>query len=72
MLLGRKNQYWENDDSTKWNLQISCNPYQITNDILHRTRTKKFHNSYGSTKDPKYSYINCYSQEEKQEKFKKP
>ena len=24
------------------NLQIQCNPYQITNDIFHRTRTKKF------------------------------
>ena len=27
--------------------------YQITNSIIHRTRTKKFHNSYGNTKDPK-------------------
>ena len=24
------------------NLQIQCNPYQITNGIFHRTRTKKF------------------------------
>ena len=40
MLWGRKNQYYENDYSTKCNLQIQCNPYQITNDIFHRTRTK--------------------------------
>ena len=41
MFLGRKNQYGENDYTTKCNLQIQCNPYQITNDIFHRTRTKK-------------------------------
>ena len=34
------------------NLQIQCDPYQITNGTFHRTRTKKFHNSYGNTKDP--------------------
>ena len=32
MLLGWNNQYCEND----------CNPYQITNGIFHRTRTKNF------------------------------
>ena len=42
MFLGRKNQYCENDDTTKCNLQIPCDPYQTTNDIFHRTRTKKF------------------------------
>ena len=26
----------------KSNLQIQCNPYQITSDIFHRTRTKTF------------------------------
>ena len=40
MFLGRKNQYCENDYTTKHNLQIQCNPYQITNVIFHRTRTK--------------------------------
>ena len=40
MFLGRKNQYCENDYTTKSNLQIQCDPYQITNDIFHRTRTK--------------------------------
>ena len=36
MILSRKNQYCENDFTTK------CNPYQITNGIFHRTRTKNF------------------------------
>ena len=39
ILLDWKNQYCENDYSTQINLQIQCNPYQITNDIFHRTRT---------------------------------
>ena len=42
MFLGRENQYCENDYTTKYNLQIQCNPYQITNSIFHRTRTKNF------------------------------
>ena len=42
MYLGRKNQYCENDYATKCNLQIQCDPYQITNGIFHRTRTKNF------------------------------
>ena len=42
MFLGRKNQRCENDYVTKCNLQIQCYPYQITNGIFHRTRTKNF------------------------------
>ena len=42
MFLSWKNQYCENDYTTKCNLQIQCNPYHITNDIFHRTRTKNF------------------------------
>ena len=42
MFLSRKNQFCENDYTTKSNLQIQCDPYQITNDIFHRTRTKNF------------------------------
>ena len=42
MFLGRKNKYCENDYTTKCNLQIQCNPYQINNAIFHRTRTKTF------------------------------
>ena len=42
MFLGRKNQYCENDYMTKRNLEIQCDPYQITNGIFHRTRRKNF------------------------------
>ena len=41
MFLDWKNQYCENDYTTQSNLQIQCNPYQITNGIFQRTRTKK-------------------------------
>ena len=40
MFMSRKNQYCENDYTTKGNLQIQCDPYQITNGIFHRTRKK--------------------------------
>ena len=42
MFLDRKNQYCENDYTTKCNLQIQCNLYQITNGVFHKTRTKNF------------------------------
>ena len=42
MFLGRKNQYCENHYTTKCNLQIQGDPYQITNGIFHKTRTKNF------------------------------
>ena len=42
MFLGRKNQYYENDCTTKCKLQIQCDPYQTANGIYHRTRTKNF------------------------------
>ena len=42
MFLGRKNQYCENGYTTKCNLQIQCDPYQIINGIFHRTGTKNF------------------------------
>ena len=32
----------ENDYTTQSNLQIQCNPYETTNGIFHRTRTKTF------------------------------
>ena len=41
ILLDKKNQYCENDYTTKCNLQIQCNPYHITSGIFHRTRIKK-------------------------------
>ena len=34
------NQYCQNDYTTQGNLQIEWNPYQITNCIFHKTRTK--------------------------------
>ena len=42
MFLNRKNQYCESDYTTKCNLQIQHDPYQITNGIFHRKRTKNF------------------------------
>ena len=42
MFLVRKNQSFENDNTTKCNLQIQCDPYQITNGIFHPTRRKSF------------------------------
>ena len=42
MFLDWKNQHWENDYTTKSNLQIQWNPYETTNGIFHRTRTKNF------------------------------
>ena len=51
MFLDRKNRYRENDYITKHNLQIQCDPYQITNGIFHRTRTKNF-TIHMETQDP--------------------
>ena len=42
MFMDRKNQYSENEYTTQSNLQIQCNPYQATNDIVHRARTNNF------------------------------
>ena len=42
MLFDWKNQHCQNDRTAKGNLQIQCNPYQITNNFLHRSRTKYF------------------------------
>ena len=32
-----KSQYYQNDYTTQGNLQIQCNPYQITKQLFHRT-----------------------------------
>ena len=42
VFLDWKNQYCQNKYTTQGNLQIQSNPYEITNGIFHRTRTKKF------------------------------
>ena len=52
MFLGRKNRYYENDCTTKTNLQIQCNSYQITNGIFHRTTTKNFTITMETQKSP--------------------
>ena len=43
IILGRKNQYCENDYTTKCSLQIQCNPYQITNGIFTELEQKISH-----------------------------
>ena len=62
MFLGRKNQYSQNDNTTNYNLQIQCDPYQITNGIFHRTRTKNFMIHMETQKTP-----NSQSSPEKEE-----
>ena len=42
MILGRKKKYCENDYTTKCNLQIQCESWQITNGIFYKTRIKHF------------------------------
>ena len=42
LFLDWNNQHCENDYTTQSNPQIQCNPYQTTNDVFHRTRTKNF------------------------------
>ena len=42
MFLKWKNQHCENDYNNQSNLQMQSNPYQTTNGIFHRTRTKNF------------------------------
>ena len=51
-----KNKYCKTEYATQDNLNIQCNPYQISNCIFHRTKTNKklFSNLYGDTKDPLY------------------
>ena len=41
IFLDWKNHYCETDYATQGNLQIQCNPYQITHGSFYRTRTKK-------------------------------
>ena len=40
MLLDWKNQYCQNNYTIQGNLQIQCNKYQITNNILHELEKK--------------------------------
>ena len=45
MFMDWKNQYSENEYTTQSNLQIQCNPFQITNDVFTDLEQKKSHNS---------------------------
>ena len=40
--MDQQNQYSENEYKTQSNLQIQCNPYQVTNDIFQRTNINNF------------------------------
>ena len=62
MFMDWKNQYCENDYTTKFNLQIQCNLYQIINGIFHRARTKNFTIHIETQKTP-----NSQSSPEKEE-----
>ena len=42
VFMDRKNQYSANEYTIQSNLQIQLIPYQATNGIFHRTRTKNF------------------------------
>ena len=42
MFMDQKNQYSENEYTTRSNLQIQSIPYQATNDIFQRIRTNNF------------------------------
>ena len=42
VFLDWKNQYCQKIIQPKAIYRIQCNPYQITNAIFHRSRTKKF------------------------------
>ena len=53
MFLDWKNQYRQNNYTTQGNLQIQCNPYQITNDIFHRIRKKKLQFVWKQNRHPK-------------------
>ena len=70
MFQGRKNQYCENDYTTKCNLQMQCNSYQIINGFFHRNRTKNFTihmetqktpNSQSSLEKEEWSWNNQHS-----------
>ena len=52
MFLNWKNQYCEHDYTTQSNLQIECNPYQITKGIFYGTRTKNLEICMETQKTP--------------------
>ena len=48
-----RNQYCDNDHIMHSNLQIQCNPYEITSSIFHIIKKKTFKICMVTQKDPK-------------------
>ena len=70
IFLGRNTQHCENDYTTKFNVKIQCDPYQITSEIFHRTikkyftihmETQKTLNSQSSLEKEEWSWRNQHS-----------
>ena len=51
MFLDWNNEYYQNAYTNQHNLQIQYNPYQTTNGIFHKAKTKNLKNLYGDIKD---------------------
>ena len=66
MFLDWKNQHCENDDTAQSNLQIQCNPYQITNGIFYRPRTNNL-KIYMETQNTPNSQSNLEGKMEQEE-----
>ena len=62
-----KNLYFQNDCTTQGSLQIQCNPYKITKDILYRTRTKYFKICVETQKTPNNQ---SHTEKEKKQKWR--
>ena len=63
VFMDQKNQHCETDYTTQRNLQIQCNPSQITNGILHRIRIKIF-TMFMETQKTQHSQSNLEKEKE--------
>ena len=71
MLLDWKNQCFLDDCTIQGNLQIQYNPYQVTRDIIHRTRTEYFKICMEMQKTLK-SQSNVEKQQQQQQQQQQP